>query len=150
MADAPEPVGTGRLQCLQHRRDALAEVQIGVPDDGRRGPTGTVETAGARRGQPLDELDLADRAHLLRAVRAVHGTRLDEHRGAHVVAAAHVVGQLVEQIPLVGDARRAKIPEVVMGIADRQLRLQRRFLRQREPVIASERHETAPLSVHRH
>ena len=145
MADAPEPVGTGRLQCLEHRGDAVAEQQIGVPDDCRRSPSGAIETTGARCSQPLYELDLADRAHLLGTIRAVHGARFDEHGGTHVVATAHIVGQLVEQIPLVGNARRAKIPEVVMGIADRQLRLQRRFLGQRQPVIASERHETTPF-----
>jgi hypothetical protein len=39
-----------------------------------------------------------------------------------------VSGQFVEQIPLVGNARDAKVPEVVMGIADGELRLQGRFL----------------------
>jgi hypothetical protein len=39
-----------------------------------------------------------------------------------------VGGQFVEQIPLVGDALGAAIPEVVMGIADGQLRLQGRLL----------------------
>ena len=149
MADASEPVGTGRLQCFQHRRDAVAEQQIGMPDDCRRSPPGAVETTGARRSQPLYELNLADRAHLLGTIRAVHGARFNEHGGAHVVATAHIVGQLVEQIPLVGNARRAEIPKVVMGIADRQLRLQHGFLGQRQPVIASERHETAPLSAYR-
>ena len=81
------------------------------------------------------------RAHLLRAVSAVHRARLDEHGGTHVVTAVDVGGQLVEQIPLVGDARGAKVPEMVMGIADGHLRLQRRFRGQREPVIASEWHD---------
>ena len=128
MADAPEPVGTGRLQCLENRGDAVTQQQIGVSDDCCGGPSGAVETTRARCSQPLYELNLANWAHLLGTLRAVHGTRFNEHGGTHVVAAAHVIGQFVEQISLVGNARRAKIPKVVMGIADGELRLQRRFL----------------------
>src|SRR5205823_4321443 len=116
----------------------------------RRSPSGAIEATGARRSQPLYELNLADRAHLLWTIRAVHGARFNEHGGAHVVATAHIVGQLMEQIPLVGNARRAKIPKVVMGIADWEFRLKRWFLGQRQPVIAPERHKKATLSVHRH
>jgi hypothetical protein len=46
----------------------------------------------------------------------------------------------------VGNARGAKVPEVVMRIAVRQLRLQRRFLGQRQPVIASEWHDGTPVA----
>jgi hypothetical protein len=121
MADAPEPVGTGRVQCLEHRGDPVAQQQIGVADDCRGSPSGAVETTGARCSQPLHELNLADRAHLLGTISAVHGARFNENGGTHVVAAAHIIGQLVQQIPLVGNARRAKIPKMVMGIADGQL-----------------------------
>jgi hypothetical protein len=147
MADAPEPVGTGRLQCLEHRGDAVAQQQIGVADDCRRSPSGAVEATGARCSQPLHELNLADRPHLLGTFSAVHGARFNEHGGTHVVTTAHIIGQLVQQVPLVGNARRAKIPKMVMRITDGQLRLQRRFLGQRQPVIASVRHETAPLFI---
>jgi hypothetical protein len=47
------------------------------------------------------------------------------------VAAVHIGGQLVQQIPLIGDALRAKVPEVMVGIADGHLRLQGRFLGER-------------------
>jgi hypothetical protein len=39
------------------------------------------------------------------------------------VAAVDVGGQLMEEIPLVRDTLGAKVPEVVVGIADGQLRL---------------------------
>jgi hypothetical protein len=39
------------------------------------------------------------------------------------VAAVHIGDQLVQQIPLVGHALRAQVPEMMMGIADRQLGL---------------------------
>jgi len=48
--------------------------------------------------------------------------------GTDVVAAVDVGDQLVQQIPLIGDTLRAQVPEVMMGIADRNLRLQCRFL----------------------
>src|SRR6266853_1813119 len=104
--------------------------------DGGGSAPGAVETAGAGRGQPLNEFDFPDRTHLLRAVSPVHRSGLDEHRGPHVMPAVDVGTQLVEQIPLVGYARGAKVPEMVMGVADGHLRFQRRFLGQGEPIIA--------------
>src|SRR5215472_17894287 len=56
------------------------------------------------------------------------------------MAAIHVGGQLVQQVTLVGNALGAKIPEVMMRVADRDLRLQGRFLGQRQPVVSSIRH----------
>jgi hypothetical protein len=53
------------------------------------------------------------------------------------VTAGDVGDQLVEQIALIGDALRTKVPEVVMGVADRELRLQRQFLSKSQSVIAS-------------
>jgi hypothetical protein len=64
----------------------------------------------------------------------------DEHRGADVVAAADISNELVQQIPLIGNASGAEIPEVVMRIANRKIRLQDRLLCQCQPVIASEWH----------
>jgi len=55
------------------------------------------------------------------------------------MAAVHVGDQLVEEVALIRKTIRATIPEVVMGITDGQLRLQRRFLREGQPVIASVR-----------
>ncbi len=50
-------------------------------------------------------------------------------------------GQLVEQVALVRDPPRAVIPEVMVGVADRQLGLEGRFLRQGQPVISAEWHD---------
>jgi hypothetical protein len=44
------------------------------------------------------------------------------------VAAVYVSGQFMKKIPLVGDALGSKVPEVVVRIADRDFRLQGRFL----------------------
>src|SRR5262249_14159357 len=76
--------------------------------------------------------------------RAVHASCLDKHGRTYVVAAVHVGDQLVQQIPLVGDALRSQVPEVMMGIADGNLRLQGRFLGEGQPVIASVWHNGPP------
>ena len=66
----------------------------------------------------MDEFHLAHRLHLVRPVDAVHGPGLYKHGGTHVMAAVHVVGQLVEQISLERDPGGAVVPEMVVGVAD--------------------------------
>jgi hypothetical protein len=44
------------------------------------------------------------------------------------VAGVNIGDQLMNKITLVGDALGSKIPEVMMGIADGDFRLQDRFL----------------------
>jgi hypothetical protein len=127
MADPSKSVGAGRLQCFQHRCHPFAQVQVGVTDDGGGGPARAVQTAGTGRGEPLDEFDFPHRTQFLRSVSTVHRTCLNEHGEPHVVSAVNIGGQLVEQISLKGNALSAKVPEVVMGIADGELRLQGRF-----------------------
>ena len=99
-----------------------------MADDGCRGPGGSVAPAGAGGGQALDEFDFTDRAHLLRSVAPVHRSCLDKHGGTDVVTGADIGGQLVEEIPLVGEACRPEVPEVVMGVANGDLWLQGGFL----------------------
>ena len=72
VADAPEAVGAGRLQRLQHRAHVLAQVQVGVADNGCRRLAGAVQSVIAGRGQALHELHLAHRTHFLRAAGPVH------------------------------------------------------------------------------
>ena len=127
MADTAKPVGAGCLQRFQHWCHPFAQVQVGVTDDGGSSPAGAVQTAGTGRGQPLDEFDFANGTHLLRPVSAVHCARLNKHGGTHVVTTVHVGSQFMQQVALVGNALAAKVPEVVMGVADGQLRLQGRF-----------------------
>src|SRR5262249_43309731 len=129
------------VQRLQHRRDALAEIQVGVADDSGGGPAGAIQAAGAGGGQPLDKLNLPHGAQLHRAIRAVHCPGFNKHGGAHLMAALDVSDQLVEEIPLVGDTIGTKIPEMMMGITDGQLWLQGRFLGESQPVIASVWHK---------
>ena len=82
-----ESVGAGGLQGFQHGLNSVSQLQVGVTDDGGGGPGGAVKTAGAGRRQTLDELYFTDRAQLLRSVRAVHPSCLNEHSGPDGVAA---------------------------------------------------------------
>ena len=64
----------------------------------------------------------------------VHGSTLDEDRGRHVVAAADVFEDFVEQVAR-GDAAGHLIPQVVVRIADRQGGLERLLDCQLEPLV---------------
>ena len=99
MAHAAEAPGSRRQVRLQHRRHRVAETQVGMPHDPGACAGRTVDAAGAHRGDTGDELRLADGRHLGRALGAIHGAALHEHRGPHVVARAQVAEKLVEQVP---------------------------------------------------
>ena len=86
VADAFETVGAGGLKGIEDAGNVVAELEVGGPDDGGSGPGLAVNAAGAGRRQALHELHLADGSQLLGAAGTVHGPRLQEYRGAHVVA----------------------------------------------------------------
>ena len=104
------------------------EFQIGMADDGGGRAAGAVDPTGTRRRQPLDEFHLPDGPHGHRTVRAVHRARLKEYRRPDVVPAGDVGMQLVKEIPLVGQTLQPSVPKMVMGVADRELGFERRFL----------------------
>ena len=76
---APKAVGTGGLHGFQHRPHALAQFQVGVPDNGSGGPGWSMVPCGAIVGDGLDILDLAHGLHLVGAVQSVFAANLDEH-----------------------------------------------------------------------
>ena len=59
--------------------------------------------------------------------------------------AVDVGRELVEKVTLVGNALGAVVPEVVVGVADGDLGLQRFFVSERVPVIASKGHNQASV-----
>ena len=61
VADAPEPAAAGVHMCLEHRLDAMAQPQVGMADDTRTDPGGTIASARAHCGDAVDELGLPDR-----------------------------------------------------------------------------------------
>src|SRR5580704_17134140 len=111
--DATKSVGAGGLKSLQHGLHAIAQLQVGVTDNGRCGPAGTIKPGCSSGCQALDKFDLADGTQLDGPVRAVHGPCLDENRRAHVMAAVHVGGQLVKKVALARDALGSEIPEMM-------------------------------------
>ena len=121
VADAAEPRAGGQVP-IQNGADSLAEAKVGEAHDPRGDPGRSEAAAGTHGGDAVDELGLADRPHLRRAARAVHGHALDEHRGHHVVAAAGVRQQLVDEVAAAG-----MVPEVVVRVADGPLGLEDLF-----------------------
>ena len=61
------------------------------------------------------------------------------------MSAVDVVGQLVEQVAVVGDPLGAVVPEVVVRVTDGDLGLQGFFLSERVPVVASKGHNQPPF-----
>ena len=86
-----------------------------------------VVAARALGRDPGDELRLADGPQRIGAVAAIHRAALNEDSLAHIQVGS-VFKQLVEKVAGAGE-----VPEVVVRIDDRQVRLDRRFVRRREP-----------------
>ena len=128
VSDTTEPVRAGGLQRFQHWSDPIPQLQVSMADDSCSRPARAIQAAGAGRGQPLDKLDLSNRPHLHRSVGAVHSSCLDKDRKTDVMSAINVSNQFVKKISLVRDALRSKVPEMMMRVADWNLRLQWGFL----------------------
>ena len=96
MADAAEAAVAGSDLRLQHARHAIAETQVGVPDNAGAQPALAVLSAGAHRRRAVDEFDFADRLRLHRPVGAVHRAAFDKDALRDVVTAAGISEQLVE------------------------------------------------------
>jgi len=90
--------------------------------------------ADALLRQALHEFGLADRPQFLRPLLAVHRVAGHEHRRHDVVAAAGVAAKFVQQVGA------AMHPEVMVGIADRELRIQRVFLCLLQPLFTQRVH----------
>ena len=128
MAHPAEPPAAGADMGLQHLFRPVVR-QVYRPDDARGHPRGAVAAAVAHRGDAGDELRLPDRSHLFRPIRAIHRMAFQKHRRDGVVAGVDVRHELVQQIALV-----VAMPQVMMGIDDRQVRFQRRLgCRLRQP-----------------
>ncbi len=131
MANAAEAPAAGAIERRQHRLDAAAEHQVRMANDARAGADVAVDAARRHGGDAVDELDLADRLHLVRPVGAQHRARLHEHGGDDVVAAVGIGEQVVEQI-----APARAIPQMMVRIDDRQIGLEDRLGAARKPVVA--------------
>jgi hypothetical protein len=119
MANAAEAAVAGSDLRLQHTRHAVAETQVGVPDDAGAQPALAVLSALTHRRRAVDEFDFADRLHLRGAGGAVHRPAFDKDALRDVVTAAGVGEQLVEQV-----AVPVAVPQMMVRIDDLERRLQ--------------------------
>ena len=141
VADAAE-VSPRRPVGQKHLFHCRAQGQIGEPDDGSAAAHAcAVEPRSRHRRDALHELRLANR-RLRAALLPVHGTALDEHRVDDVVPRAadvlhQVVGEIAQLHPGFRRHLRAgpAVPEVVVRIDDRLLRVDRVFRRTGEPTL---------------
>ncbi len=132
VADAAEPAAAGRDLRLQHLAHPPAQGQVGVADDALGDPARAVPARGAHRRDAVDELDLADRRHLGGAGLPIHRAAFEKDGGDDVVSALDVGQQFGQQI---APALR-RVPEMMMRVDDRQIRLQCRFARPlRQPCL---------------
>ena len=122
VADALEQVAGCCLVLVEHLGELVAEGEVGVGDDAgdRSRPGMTTGQLGCLGG---DELGLADRLQVARTVRSIARSALDEHRGDHVVARSGVCHERVDVVR----QRSTFGPQVVMGIDDRQVRIDDRL-----------------------
>ena len=135
IADALEArTGCGHVRA-QHVLRGCPERQVDQADDARGDARGAVGAARRHGGDAVDELGLAQRAQRGRTVRAVAGRALDEDRALDFVAAAGVAQQVGEQV-----AMGREIPQVMVRVDDCQIRLEDRFRRLGQPVLADARH----------
>src|SRR5258708_2193050 len=102
MAYAAEAAVAGSDLRLQHARYAVAEAQVGVPDNAGAQPALAELSARAHRRRAVDEFDFADRLQLRRPVGPVHRAAFDEDALRDVVTAAGIGEQLVEQAAVPG------------------------------------------------
>jgi hypothetical protein len=128
VTDASKTLRAGRDLRLEHRRDPVAQPEVGGADDTRRHPRLAVPAARAHRRDALHELRLADHLELFRSVGPVHRRALDEHRLAHIVRPG-VSYEILEEVPV---AR--PIPQVVVRVDDWKRWLEGRLVGQRQPV----------------
>jgi hypothetical protein len=119
----------------QHLLGAGAERQVNQADDAGGDAGRAVAAARRHGGDAADELGLAQRAQLGRAVGPVAGGALDEHRALDLVAAAGVDQQVRQEVAVGGE-----VPEVMVRIDDGQLRLEDLLLRLPQPVLADAGH----------
>ena len=131
MAHPAKAAATGPQMRQQDGLDRVAEGQIGIADDTGRDAGRTVIPRGAHRGDAGDKLGLADGPEFGGAALAVHRAAFEEDGCDDVVAGVEVGEQLVEEIAVI-----AALPQMMVGIDDRQIRVEHGLVGgRREPCL---------------
>ena len=119
-ANAAEPSTASDEVCIQHRGHGIPEHQVRGAHDPVGDTRWAIDAGSAHRGDAVDELDLADRAHGFRPVRFEHGSALDEHGRHDVMAALHIRQDLLQQIAR-SDACGTEVPQVMVRVTNWQV-----------------------------
>ena len=136
--DPPESAAPGPLVGHQDLLDGPAEHEIGEGDDAGDPGSAPVGTGRGLVGR-IDRL--ADRPERLGTVGPVGAAALDEDRGLDPVPAARVLPQLGELVAVAG-----QVPQVVMGVADGQVGLDRLLHGPSQPVPPPVEHGSTLVS----
>jgi hypothetical protein len=134
VADAAQTAVGDRDVPFEDTLGLRTQPQVDKADDAGDATRRPVFARGAHRRHAADKLGLAERFELLGPVGAVHLARLLIAGGANVVTAADIGQQLREKIPIAG-----AVPEMMVGIDDRQVRLDDLFVALVEPVLTDRR-----------
>jgi hypothetical protein len=125
-----EAIPPGADVVLKHIGHRRAGPEVDVADDAGTDAGRTVQPARRHRGDTVGELGLSHDPERRRPVGAVHRLRLHVDSGLDRVAAVPDVGEvLLEQV-----APSGPVPQVVMGVDDRQLGTQGLLAPRGEPV----------------
>jgi len=119
VTDASETSVAGANVGVEHRTHRFTYRQIRARHDSLACQHVAVTAAGRHRGYTINELRLADEAHLFGPGGAVEGGAFDEDRALHVVPGLNIGEQFRQKISTV-----RKVPQVMMRIADRQFRFE--------------------------
>ena len=119
------------ISASQQFAHARTDAEVAAADDALGHAARSVSARRAHRRDAVDELDLAQRRHLGRAALAVHRAAFEEDGRHDVVSAADIGQELGQQIA----AALRRVPEMVVRVDDRQVRLQRRFSVLRQPCL---------------
>jgi hypothetical protein len=117
---------------IQHRGYGIPKPEICRANNPGSDPHLPIAAGGTHGGNAVHELGLAHGTHSLRPVGFEHWRTLNKHSGHHIMAALHIRKDFVEEIAR-GNASSLKIPQVMVGIANRQAGLQWVFDCQGEP-----------------
>ena len=121
------------------------EVDVGPADDSSGGTSGSVAPARTCIRQFLHERHLTHGAQRLGTFGEVLGPDLDKDGGADVMAAVNVGRQVRQQVLLIGRRLRPVHPEVVVGVADRQVGLPCRLQSLGQPCSVSKGHSQSSI-----
>ena len=109
---------------IKHGASGSAHVQVHAANNASGNAARAVQARLAHGRDAVHKLRLANDPHRFRPARLVHGPTFDEDRADDIVASIYVRQDFVEQVFVCG-AVFAEFPQMMMWVADRQVRLQR-------------------------